>query len=99
MITSVGHGEFTVSPTVRLGAMPTKPVTVTYTSSTVFTRLSPATASAVRVGVCLTAQGRTDDTGALTASAVAVSAPTNGTCVTGFGRGNRQGPGAGTGRG
>ena len=99
MITAVGTGEFTVSPTVRPGAMPTRPVTVTYTSSTVFTRLDHATASAVRVGVCLSAQGRTDDTGALTASAVSVSTPSNGTCVTGIGRGNRPAPGTGTGRG
>ena len=61
MIPAVGDGQFTVSPTVRLGAMPTRPVTVTYTSSTVFTRLSRSTASAVKVG-CLSAQGRTETT-------------------------------------
>ncbi|GAA2154572.1 hypothetical protein FHX52_1505 [Humibacillus xanthopallidus] len=99
MITAVGAGEFTVSPTVRLGAMPTRPVTVTYTSSTVFTRLSRSAASAVKVGVCLSAQGRTDDTGALTAAAVTVSAPTKGTCQTGFGRGFGGGQGAGQGSG
>ena len=105
MITAVGDGQFTVSPTVRLGAMPTRPVTVKYTSSTVFTRLSRSTESAVKVGVCLSAQGRTDDTGALTAVAVTVSAPQRGSCQTGFGRGFGAGQGqaagqdAGAGRG
>jgi hypothetical protein len=98
MITAVGVGEFTVSPTVRLGAMPTRPVTVTYTPSTVFTRLSQVTASAIKVGVCLSAQGRTDDTGALTAVAVTVSAPTKGACQVGLGRGfgGTQGSGQGS---
>lgn len=99
MITAVGDGQFTVSPTVRLGAMPTRPVTVTYTSSTVFTRLSRAAASVVKVGVCLSAQGRADDTGALTAAAVTVSAPQKGSCQNGFGRGFGAGQGAGAGRG
>ena len=39
------------------------------------------------------AQGRTDDTGALTARTIAVSAPTNGACQGGFGgRAARRGP-------
>lgn len=99
MITAVGSGQFTVTPTVRLGAMPTRPVTVTYSSSTTFTRLTAATSAAVKVGICLTAQGRTDDTGALTAASVTVSAPTKGTCQTGFGRGLGAGQGAGNGPG
>ena len=74
------------------------PVTVDYTSSTLFTSLTAASASAVKVGVCVTAQGRTDDTGALTARAIAVSAPTNGTCQSGFG-GRGFGGGRGTGGG
>lgn len=96
-ITAVGPGQFTVSPVARPGAMAMAPFTVTYTSSTVFTRLANADASAVKAGVCVTAQGRTDDTGALTATSIAVSAPTNGGCLGGFGgRGfGGRGPGGG----
>ncbi|GAA2479225.1 DUF5666 domain-containing protein [Terrabacter carboxydivorans] len=99
-VSAVGSGQFTVTPVNPAGgassSASSSPVTVTYTSSTVFTRLAAANASAVRVGVCVTAQGRTDDTGALTARAVAISAPTNGTCQSGFG-GRGFGGGRGTG--
>lgn len=96
-VTAVGSGQFTVTPVARPGAMAIAPFSVTYSSSTVFTRLASADASAVKVGVCVAAQGRTDDTGALTATTLAVSAPTNGSCLGGFGGrgfGGGRGPGA-----
>ncbi|GAA2742461.1 hypothetical protein GCM10009868_12520 [Terrabacter aerolatus] len=94
-VSAVGSGQFTVSPVGQAGGGAVTPLTVDYTSSTTFTRLAAASASAVKVGVCVTAQGRTDDTGALTARSIAVSAPTNGTCQSGFG--GRFGGGRGTG--
>ena len=67
---AVGVGQFTVSPAVRPGATRHgRPVSVTYTSSTVFTRLSRGERRerGQGGGVPSRAQGRTDDTGALTA--------------------------------
>lgn len=95
-VSAVRFGQFTVTPVVQPGATATAPISVTYTSSTVFTRLTAASASAVKVGVCVTAQGRTDDTGAMTARTITVSAATNGTCESGFGG---RGPGGGRGAG
>ncbi len=95
-VSAVRSGQFTVTPVAPSDATTTAPISVTYTSSTVFTRLTAASASAVKVGVCVAAQGRTDDTGAVTARTIAVSAPTNGTCVSGFGGRGLGGGGRGT---
>jgi hypothetical protein len=38
------------------------------------------------VGECVTAIGKTDDTGATTASSIAIEAKVDGSCSTGFGR-------------
>lgn len=46
-----------------------------------------ATAKDVAVGLCATAQGTADSTGAVTATSVALSKPTNGQCDVGFGSG------------
>jgi hypothetical protein len=75
---------------------PLAPVTVTWGSATTFTQLQGAAASAVRVGVCVTAVGKTDSTGALTAASMQVSRPVGGSCTTGRGFGGfggRGGPG------
>jgi hypothetical protein len=98
-VTALQNGSFTVAPIAGRGpsgatAANTAPVTVTYTPSTTFTTLEKAAASAVRVGVCLTAFGKTDDTGAVTATAVQVSPPVGGTCTTGFRQGGAGRPGA-----
>jgi hypothetical protein len=89
-ITSLSDGSLVVAET-RGGS--TQNVTVTYGSSTTFTKLQAGAASDVVVGVCVLAQGKTDDTGALTASTIAVSPAVNGACTTGFG--GRGGPGGG----
>lgn len=85
-IAAVGSGSFTVRS--ARGAA-SQEATVTWSSSTRFTAQTPAAAAAVKVGVCLTAAGRTDDTGALTASAITLAPSVNGSCTrTGlFGRG------------
>ena len=69
--------------------------TVTLTATTKITATQTATASAVKVGRCATAQGSTDTSGAVAATRISVTDPTNGTCTTGFGRfGGAGGPGA-----
>jgi hypothetical protein len=100
-ITSVSDGSLVVA---EKRGNSTQNVTVTWASSTTFTKLQAGAASDVVVGVCVLAQGKTDDTGALTATTIAVSPAVNGACPTGFG--GRQGgpgdgatPGTGTGTG
>ena len=63
----------------------TTPVIVTVTSATTFTAQQSVTASAVKVGVCVTAVGKADDTGAIAASVIAVSPAVAGQCTGGFG--------------
>lgn len=69
--------------------------TVTVDSTTTYTKRAAATTAALVVGQCAVVQGSTDSKGAVTATSIAVSAPTGSTCTTGFG-----GPGGfGGGRG
>jgi hypothetical protein len=89
-VKSISSGSFIVTET-RGGT--TRDETVTFDSTTTFTMQKAGTASDVVVGVCVLAQGKADDTGALTATTIAVSPAANGTCVTGFGgRGGFGGP-------
>jgi hypothetical protein len=60
--------------------------TVTLTGSTKITTTAQASAKSLAVGKCVTAQGKADSSGAVTATRVAVSNPTGGTCTAGFGR-------------
>ena len=62
-------------------------VTVTTTASTKYSKTVTATSSALAVGECVTAVGKTDDTGAVTAASIAIQAKVDGSCSTGFGRG------------
>jgi hypothetical protein len=62
-------------------------VTVTTTSATTYSKTLSATSTALAVGECVTAIGKTDDTGAVTASSIAIEAKVNGGCASGFGRG------------
>ncbi|MDQ1733079.1 MAG: hypothetical protein QOK10_3238 [Pseudonocardiales bacterium] len=62
-------------------------ITVTTTSTTIYRQTLKSTASAVKVGRCVTALGKADDTGAITATAISVSPKENGSCAGG-------GPGA-----
>jgi hypothetical protein len=105
-VTAVEGGSITVSVQrfARSGATasPTPQAstqTVTWSSSTTFTKLQKADASAVVVGQCMTALGKTDDTGALTATAIAVTPPVNGSCSSGFGGRGQGGRGSGGGSG
>lgn len=80
-VTRTGANGFTVSS--DFGGS-TRPVTVTTTSATRYTETVPSGAAAVKVGQCMSAQGSTDSTGAVTASRVMVSAPVDGSCTGGF---------------
>lgn len=87
-ITAVSPDGFTVR-SARPGS--TKPSTkatpttvkVTTTKSTSYTTTAKAAAADVKIDVCVTSSGKADDTGAITASRIAVSSPVNGEC--GFG--------------
>jgi len=66
----------------QFGAGGTKNKTVTVTSSTKITTEAATTATSIKVGKCVTAEGKTDSTGAVTASQVRITDPVNGECST-----------------
>jgi hypothetical protein len=77
---SADGSQSTASPT-------TTTRTVTLVASTTYTKTVSATASALKVGSCVTAFGTANDTGAISASSIAISSPVDGSCTsTGFGR-------------
>jgi len=82
-VTAVSGSGFTVSST-RPGSDTATTVAVNTTSATKYTTNAKATASDVKVGGCMSAQGTTDDTGAVTAKTVALSAAVDGQCGGGF---------------
>jgi hypothetical protein len=58
---------------------------VTIGTGTSVTTTAKATAKALKVQECVSAQGTADTTGAVTATRIAISPAINGTCSTGFG--------------
>ncbi|MGD0880203.1 MAG: hypothetical protein ABSB09_01355 [Acidimicrobiales bacterium] len=99
-VTAVNGSTVTVNETDPQ-TKKTSSVTVTLTGTTTFTTTVTATASAIVVGQCARAVGTADSTGAVTANSLTISAPTNGTCTSGFGvrggfGGGAGGPGAPT---
>lgn len=82
-VTKVTDTGFTVASEQPGSSTKTTTVTVTTGGSTVYSTTGKATASDVKVGVCVTSSGKADDTGAITAKTIAVSKPTDGEC--GFG--------------
>jgi hypothetical protein len=70
-------------------------VTVTLAATTAFTTTQTGTAAAIVVGQCARATGTADSTGAITAQDLTISAPTNGSCTSGFGFRGGFGGGAG----
>jgi hypothetical protein len=87
-ITSVTGSGFVVQGERRAGTGTPSPTTttVTTTSATTYTATVAATSAAAKVGTCVTAVGKTDDAGAVTATSISVRPPVNGTCSFGFGR-------------
>jgi hypothetical protein len=98
-VMSISGSTFVVEGS-RFGSNATVKTTVTVTKATTWTRLQKSTAKAVAVGKCVTALGTTDDTGAMTATSLSLTASKNGVCNLGSG-GNRRtngqngGPGGG----
>lgn len=84
-VSSVSMGGFVVKPIAFGASTSSSPVSVTTSAATVYTETQKATASAVKVGLCMSANGATDSTGAVTARRVTLSQPTDGTCTSGFG--------------
>lgn len=94
VVTSVSSAGFVVKPVAFGGSTSTSPVTVTTTSSTIYTQSKKASASAVKVGMCMSANGTTDSTGAVKAARITLSQPANGVCTqTRFGGGGLPGGG------
>jgi hypothetical protein len=58
---------------------------VTVDSATTFTEQQKAAASDLTTGECVVARGTADDSGTVTATAITVSDPVDGSCTTGFG--------------
>jgi hypothetical protein len=75
------RGNATASPTATPS---TSPVEVTTTSSTTYTKTVSGAAKDLAVGQCVTAVGKSDDTGAVTASAIASQPAVNGECNVGI---------------
>ena len=80
-VTAVSATGFTVESVLPgKDAAGTSAVTVTVGADTAYTKTARGRASDVEVGVCVTAMGTTDDTGAVTARTIAVSQPRDGQC-------------------
>jgi hypothetical protein len=76
----------------RQGTTPGTPATtavttrVTTTAGTTYTTDQKVTATALKVGECVTARGAADTAGTVAATTIAIRAKTEGTCSSGFGR-------------
>jgi hypothetical protein len=73
-------GDTLVIAARQFGGSGTKNKTVTVTSNTRITTEAATTASSVKVGKCVTAEGKADSTGAVTATQVRITEPVNGQC-------------------
>ncbi|MGV1008665.1 MAG: hypothetical protein ACOYBY_08660 [Dermatophilaceae bacterium] len=85
-VTAVSNGSFTVARIMAGGEGTTStasPVTVQTSASTTVTKTVPASSADAVVGQCATAQGQTGDTGAVSATSIALRAPVNGSCFGG----------------
>jgi hypothetical protein len=104
-VASVGDGSFVVTSTRGTSSSTsTTKVTVTTTSATTYRETETVTKANLKVGLCATAIGTTDDTGAVNARTIALSTPTSSGCSVGFGgfgggRGRFGGAGAAAGGG
>lgn len=82
-VTAVTGSGFVVESAGFGQAATTTAVTVTTSSTTTFSRTVTATSKAIATGKCVTALGKTDSTGAVTATSISVRAAENGTCTSG----------------
>lgn len=82
-VTGVTADGFTVSSAQPAGngsETEATTITVTVTAATTYTTMAKGTASDVKVGVCVRADGTVDGTGAVTAKTIAVTPPQDGQC-------------------
>jgi hypothetical protein len=92
-VTAVSGSGFTVASSLpgTDGSSTTK-VAVTTSDVTTYTTTTTGSASDIKVGVCLTSRGKADDTGAITATTIAISQPVDSECgFGGFGGGRGEG--------
>ncbi|MCK9902964.1 DUF5666 domain-containing protein [Frankia sp. Cpl3] len=89
-VTAVSGSTITVSG-VSFGSDDPVTYTVLVNGDTTYTRSVDATADALAVGRCAVVNGESDDTGAVTATRIALSEATNGVCALGFAGGGRAG--------
>jgi hypothetical protein len=96
-VTAVSGATITVAGTnVRTDAAVT--YTVTVNADTKYSKMASATANALVVGKCAIANGKTGDTGAVAATSIRITPPTNGSCsVVVFGARRSGGTGDGNG--
>lgn len=78
-VAAVSATGFTVD-SVLPGSDDKTPVTVSVAAATKYSRTVSGAAADVKVGVCVAANGTTDDTGAVTATTIAVTQPVDGQC-------------------
>lgn len=78
-VTALSTAGFTVAST-RPGSENATSVAVTVSGSTAYTKTVVGAASDVKVGVCVQAEGAADDTGAITATRIAISPAQGGQC-------------------
>jgi hypothetical protein len=95
VVTAVMGSSITIAamrpaPNGATGAPTTS--TVRTTGATTYSTTAGATAHAVKVGTCVTALGKADDTGTVAAASISVRPAEAGVCTGGFGRpGGREG--------
>jgi len=82
-VTAVTADGFTVAARAP-GSKATAKVSVEVGSTTTVTTTRSASASALKVGKCVSATGKSDDTGAVSASRISLSDPVDGECTGGF---------------
>jgi hypothetical protein len=83
-VTSVS-GSTVVIAARQFGSDGTTNKTVTVASSTKITTEASTTSSSVKVGKCVTAQGKADSSGTVAATSVRIADPVNGQCTMTFG--------------
>jgi hypothetical protein len=88
-VTAVSGSSFTVESTSPQGITTTAAVPTTQTvqtsAGTTYTRTEAASASALAVGLCVTALGKADSTGSIAATSMMLRPAQEGSCSTGFG--------------
>ncbi|HSV40873.1 MAG TPA: DUF5666 domain-containing protein [Nocardioidaceae bacterium] len=81
-VTAFSADGFTVQ-TLMPGQDDTTTRDVTTSTDTAWTKTADADAKSLKIGACVSARGDLDDTGALTATSIAVTDPVDGECMAG----------------